>query len=78
MSSMTMAMQSALEDSDARAQEQQSSSTRRADHAPDWHRQMIQEAAYFRAEARGFIGGDPVEDWLAAEAEIDRLVSAAR
>ena len=32
---------------------------------------MIQEAAYFRAEKRYFFGGNPVEDWLAAEAEID-------
>jgi len=28
-------------------------------------------AAYFHAEHRGFNGGDPVADWLAAEAEID-------
>ena len=28
-------------------------------------------AAYFRAEHHGFDGGDPVADWLAAEAEID-------
>lgn len=33
---------------------------------------MIGEAAYYRAEQRGFIGGDPLQDWLAAEAEIDR------
>jgi hypothetical protein len=33
---------------------------------------MIAEAAYFRAQARGFAGGDPVDDWLAAEAEINR------
>jgi hypothetical protein len=39
----------------------------------DWRRQMIAEAAYFRAEKRGFQGGDPVTDWLAAEAEIDAL-----
>jgi hypothetical protein len=32
--------------------------------------QMIQEAAYFRAENRNFTGGDPVEDWLAAETDI--------
>jgi len=32
---------------------------------------MIAEAAYFRAEHRGFRGGDPLEDWLQAEAEID-------
>lgn len=35
--------------------------------------QMIATAAYFRAEARGFDGGDPVADWLAAEAEIENL-----
>ncbi|HEX7080439.1 MAG TPA: DUF2934 domain-containing protein [Gammaproteobacteria bacterium] len=34
-------------------------------------RQMIAEAAYFRAERRGFSGGDPVPDWIEAEAEID-------
>lgn len=32
---------------------------------------MIQEAAYYRALERGFEGGDPVEDWLNAELEID-------
>jgi len=36
---------------------------------------MIREAAYFRAERRGFVGGDPVGDWLAAEAEIDRRLA---
>lgn len=30
---------------------------------------MVQEAAYYRAEKRGF-QGDPHEDWVAAEAEI--------
>lgn len=34
-------------------------------------RQMIAEAAYFRAERRGFNGGDTVRDWCEAEAEID-------
>jgi hypothetical protein len=42
---------------------------------PDWHRQMIEEAAYLRAEKRGFSGGDPVADWLMAEAEIDELLA---
>jgi predicted nucleic acid-binding Zn-ribbon protein len=32
---------------------------------------MIAEAAYFRAAARGFRGGDPVGDWLAAENEVN-------
>lgn len=35
---------------------------------------MIEQAAYFRAQKRGFNGGDPVEDWLAAEREIGRLL----
>jgi hypothetical protein len=30
---------------------------------------MVQEAAYYRAEKRGFTG-DPHEDWVAAEQEI--------
>ncbi len=34
-------------------------------------RQMIAESAYFRAERRGFDGGDSIGDWLAAEAEVD-------
>lgn len=39
------------------------------------HRQrMIAEAAYYRAQARGFQGGSPEEDWKAAEAEIDRML----
>ena len=38
---------------------------------PAQRTQMISELAYLRAEARGFAGGDPVEDWLAAEAEVD-------
>jgi hypothetical protein len=29
-------------------------------------RQMIATAAYFRAERRGFQGGDPAQDWFAA------------
>ncbi len=34
-------------------------------------RQMIAEAAYFRAEKRGFDGGDQLRDWCEAEAEVD-------
>lgn len=32
---------------------------------------MIAEAAYYAAERRGFKGGSELEDWLAAEREID-------
>jgi hypothetical protein len=37
---------------------------------------MIAEAAYLRAERRGFAAGNEEEDWLAAEAEVDRLLRA--
>ncbi len=32
---------------------------------------MIARLAYFRAERRGFAPGGEVQDWLAAEAEVD-------
>jgi hypothetical protein len=41
----------------------------------DQRRQMIAEAAYFRAERRGFSGGDPATDWIEAEAEVEERVS---
>jgi hypothetical protein len=34
---------------------------------------MIAEAAYYRAEQRNFAPGREIEDWLAAELEIDSL-----
>ena len=36
--------------------------------------EMIAIAAYCRAEQRGFNGGDAMQDWLEAEAEIDAAV----
>lgn len=35
---------------------------------------MIAEAAYFRAMQRGFYGGNPQDDWLEAERDINRLL----
>ncbi|MGA2400002.1 MAG: DUF2934 domain-containing protein [Steroidobacteraceae bacterium] len=35
-------------------------------------RRMIAQAAYFRAERRNFAPGRELEDWVAAEAEVDR------
>jgi hypothetical protein len=35
---------------------------------------MIADAAYFRAEKRGFEAGHEIEDWLAAEEEIARRI----
>lgn len=40
--------------------------------APELRQHMIRDAAYFHAERRGFMEGDPVRDWMEAEAEIDR------
>jgi len=37
----------------------------------DERHRMIEEAAYHRAEKRGFMNGDPVQDWLDAEAQIE-------
>ena len=42
----------------------------------DVRRGMIAEAAYLRAERRGFAPGGEAEDWLAAEAEVDALLKA--
>ncbi len=38
---------------------------------------MICEAAYFLSERRGFGPGHELDDWLAAEGEIDRLLAAS-
>ena len=35
---------------------------------------MIAEAAYFVAQGRGFEPGHELEDWFAAEREVDRRV----
>lgn len=37
--------------------------------------QMIAEAAYFRAEQRGFAPGNEMSDWLDAESDIERVLS---
>lgn len=42
---------------------------------PTMRTEMVSRAAYFRAERRGFTGGSALQDWLEAEAEIDRLLS---
>ena len=42
--------------------------------APQLRRAMIAEAAYYRAEKRGFAPGDELGDWLRAEAEIENLL----
>lgn len=50
----------------------------RAATAPEQGRScMIAEAAYYRAECRGFQGGDPVADWLEAEVEIEAMLQSS-
>ena len=45
--------------------------------SPDARRALVAEAAYLRAERRGFAYGNEVEDWLAAEAEVDKLLQGS-
>jgi DUF2934 family protein len=44
--------------------------------SPERRRAMIAESAYLRAERRGFAPGHEVDDWFAAEREVDALLSA--
>jgi len=52
--------------------------TLRARIAPETRRALIAEAAYLRAERRGFVPGQETDDWLAAEAEVDALLTAGQ
>jgi hypothetical protein len=45
---------------------------------PEQRAALIAEAAFFRAEKRGFAPGHETEDWLAAEAEVDATLMSAR
>ncbi|MCG6943669.1 MAG: DUF2934 domain-containing protein [Thiohalocapsa sp.] len=45
-----------------------------AEVTPEERYRMIQEAAYYRAERRGFQPGHDEEDWAAAVAEIDAML----
>jgi len=38
--------------------------------------EMIAEIAYFRAQRRGFEPGHEIEDWLAAEAEVEKRLGS--
>ena len=42
---------------------------------PELRRDIVAQAAYFRAERRGFEPGHDLEDWLAAEAEVDAALA---
>lgn len=40
--------------------------------------QMIAEAAYFRAEQRGFAPGNEMSDWLEAEADVESVLHSVQ
>jgi len=42
--------------------------------AADERHRMIELRAYYRAEGRGFVTGFELDDWLAAEAEVEQLL----
>jgi hypothetical protein len=42
---------------------------------PEERYDRVAEAAYLRAEHRGFLPGSELQDWLDAEAEIDTLLT---
>ncbi|MCF8177452.1 MAG: DUF2934 domain-containing protein [Sulfuritalea sp.] len=42
----------------------------------DQRKHYVEVAAYHIAERRGFAPGNPLDDWVQAEAEIDRLLAA--
>lgn len=44
--------------------------------SPEDRMRLIAEAAYFKAERRGFAEGSELEDWVEAEAEIDALLDS--
>ena len=47
-------------------------------HSPEDRQSMIAKVAYLRAERRNFVPGHELEDWLAAEAEVDRQLEEQR
>jgi hypothetical protein len=48
----------------------------RAEISAEELRQLISEAAYYRAKQRGFEPGHELEDWIQAEAEVIRRLNA--
>jgi hypothetical protein len=41
---------------------------------PDLRHRLISEAAFHRYESRGFADGYELDDWLAAESEVDQML----
>jgi DUF2934 family protein len=43
---------------------------------PETKYRMIEEAAYYRAEKRGFAPGGELQDWLEAEAQVELMLGS--
>lgn len=65
-----------VETGEVSASKGSSGASRGATVSAETRRAMIAQAAYLRAERRGFPSGGEEEDWLAAEAEVDALLRA--
>ena len=57
------------------AKPQRSPAKKPAGIPPEQRRYYVEVAAYHIAERRGFAPGNPLEDWVQAEAEIDQLLA---
>lgn len=42
---------------------------------PELRQKMIEETAYFSAQQRGFVSDNDLDDWLAAEKEVDKTIN---
>jgi hypothetical protein len=62
----------------ARSRRSSATGTTAAEVSAEARRALIAEAAYLRAERRGFAPGQETDDWFAAEAEVDALLRAAQ
>jgi len=54
------------------------SSNARVEISAEELRKLVSEAAYYRAKQRGFTPGHEMDDWIQAEAEVLRRISAQR
>lgn len=46
--------------------------------SPEQRKHYVEVAAFYIAERRGFAPGNPAEDWIAAELEVDRLIASGQ
>jgi hypothetical protein len=67
----------AVKNAASRTKAAESASTgARATLSENERRRMVAEAAYYRALQRGFAAGGEVDDWLAAEQEVEQRLAS--